>query len=84
MLSNVTHSRFNPECNTERGCIDQLYIELGLWTLENVLINASVVIWENPYFKLKKCPKTSHKLQLGVTFVWNSAYKKVHTASNSF
>ena len=29
MLSNVTDSRFYPECNTERGFIDQLYIELG-------------------------------------------------------
>ena len=29
MLSNVTHSNFNFECNTERGSIDQLYIELG-------------------------------------------------------
>ena len=23
------HSRFNPECNTERGFIDSLYIALG-------------------------------------------------------
>ena len=30
MLSNVTHSNFNFECNQERGSIDQLYIELGL------------------------------------------------------
>ena len=29
MLSNVTHSSFLFECNTKRGCIDQLYIELG-------------------------------------------------------
>ena len=29
MLSNVTHSNFYFECNTERGFIDQLYIELG-------------------------------------------------------
>jgi hypothetical protein len=29
MLSNVPHSSFLFECNTERGCIDQLYIELG-------------------------------------------------------
>ena len=29
MLSNVTHSNFYFECNTERGSIDQLYIELG-------------------------------------------------------
>ena len=29
MLSNVTHSHFNFECNKERGPIDQLYIELG-------------------------------------------------------
>ena len=29
MLSNVPHSNFYFECNTERGCIDQLYIELG-------------------------------------------------------
>ena len=29
MLSNVTHSRFNPECNTERGFIESLYIALG-------------------------------------------------------
>ena len=29
MLSNVTHSNFNFECNKERGSIDQLYIELG-------------------------------------------------------
>ena len=29
MLSNVPDSRFYPECNTERGFIDQLYIELG-------------------------------------------------------
>ena len=32
MLSNVTHSNFNFECNKERGSIDQLYIELGLGT----------------------------------------------------
>ena len=30
MLSNVTHSNFYFECNTERGSLDQLYIELGL------------------------------------------------------
>ena len=30
MLSKVTHSNFYFECNTERGSIDQLYIELGL------------------------------------------------------
>ena len=30
MLSNVPDSRFYPECNTERGFIDQLYIELGV------------------------------------------------------
>ena len=29
MLSNVTHSNFYFECNTESGFIDQLYIELG-------------------------------------------------------
>ena len=29
MLSNVPYSSFLFECNTERGCIDQLYIELG-------------------------------------------------------
>ena len=36
MLSNVTHSNFNFECNKERGCIDQLYIELGMHTLRSV------------------------------------------------
>ena len=30
MLFNVTHSNFYFECNTERGSIDQLYIELGI------------------------------------------------------
>ena len=30
MLSNVTHSDFYSECNTERGFIEQLYIELGI------------------------------------------------------
>ena len=25
------HSRFNPECYTERGCIDSLYIALGMY-----------------------------------------------------
>ena len=30
MLSNVTHSNLYFECNTERGSIDQLYIELGV------------------------------------------------------
>ena len=30
MLSNVTHSNSYFECNKKRGCIDQLYIELGL------------------------------------------------------
>ena len=30
MLSNVTHSNFYFEYNTERGSIDQLYIELGI------------------------------------------------------
>ena len=29
MLSNLTHSNLYFECNTERGSIDQLYIELG-------------------------------------------------------
>ena len=29
MLSNVTHSNSYFECNKKRGCIDQLYIELG-------------------------------------------------------
>ena len=36
MLSNVTHSKFNFECNTERGSIDQLYIELGLKLIATV------------------------------------------------
>ena len=36
MLSNVTHSNFNFECNTERGSIDQLYIELGLKLIATV------------------------------------------------
>ena len=31
MLSNVTHSHFYCECNKERGPIDQLYIELGVY-----------------------------------------------------
>ena len=30
MLSNVTHSNSYFECNKKRGCIDQLYIELGV------------------------------------------------------
>mgnify|MGYP006056599415 CR=1 FL=1 len=29
MLSNVTHSNFYFECNTERGSIDQLYTGCG-------------------------------------------------------
>ena len=33
MLSNVTHSNFYFECNTERGSIDQLYIELGYFQI---------------------------------------------------
>ena len=37
MLSNVPHSNFYFECNTERGCIDQLYIELGTSRLEQAL-----------------------------------------------
>ncbi len=41
MLSNVTHSHFNSECNTERGCIDQLYIELGLQSWKS---------WKYAYF----------------------------------
>jgi hypothetical protein len=36
MLSNVPYSSFLFECNTERGCIDQLYIELGRRPYENV------------------------------------------------
>ena len=35
MLSNVTQSKFYFECNTERGSIDQLYIELGLKLIAN-------------------------------------------------
>ena len=31
MLFNVTHSNSNFECNKERGFIDQLYIELGIY-----------------------------------------------------
>ena len=31
MFSNDTHSHLYCECNKERGSIDQLYIELGLW-----------------------------------------------------
>ena len=34
MLSNVPHSNFYFESNTERGCIDQLYIELGQYSNE--------------------------------------------------
>jgi hypothetical protein len=33
MLSRVPYSSFLFECNTERGCIDQLYIELGFKSL---------------------------------------------------
>ena len=36
MLSNVTHSNLYFECNTERGPIDQLYIELG-YLLKKIL-----------------------------------------------
>ena len=36
MLSNVTHSNFYFECNTERGFIDQLYIELGTKLIRDV------------------------------------------------
>ena len=32
MLSNVTHSNFCFKCNKERGPIDQLYIELGVYS----------------------------------------------------
>ena len=38
MLSNVPYSIFLFECNTERGCIDQLYIELGLNVLCSILV----------------------------------------------
>ena len=32
------HSRFNPECNTERGCIDSLCIALGVWPTQVINI----------------------------------------------
>ena len=42
------HSRFNPECNTERGCIDSLYIALGLQrylkTIEIILLIRDMVV----------------------------------------
>ena len=30
------HSRFNPECNIERGFIDSLYIALGLYPVKTI------------------------------------------------
>ena len=39
MLSNATHSNFHFECNTERGSIDQLYIELGSKQITNDYFN---------------------------------------------
>ena len=41
MLSNVTHSNFNFECNKERGSIDQLYIELGILRFYETFLNVS-------------------------------------------
>ena len=41
MLSNVTHSHFQFECNTERGFIEQLYIELGKYLDAHLTINMS-------------------------------------------
>ena len=49
MLSNVTHSHFNPECNTERGCIDQLYIELGMQSTFIVfIVGQAGWLWGHP------------------------------------
>jgi hypothetical protein len=47
MLSNVTHSNSYFECNKKRGCIDQLYIELGMHQKypENMKKNVGAV-WE--------------------------------------
>ena len=49
MLFNVTHSNFYFECNTERGSIDQLYIELGFWDLEKTVLDefcvSGTVLW---------------------------------------
>ena len=52
MLSNVPDSHFYPECNTERGFIDQLYIELGLkqsntnfWLMNFCRVRASQIIF---------------------------------------
>ena len=42
MLSNVTHSNFYFECNTERGSIDQLYIELGKLYFREFLLNIGI------------------------------------------
>ena len=35
-MSGSYHSRFNPECNTERDCIDSLSVALGFSLLYNV------------------------------------------------
>jgi hypothetical protein len=43
MLSNVPYSSFLFECNTEKGCIDQLYIELG----KNVFDLIFLVAWNH-------------------------------------
>ena len=32
------HSNFNPECNTKRGCNNQLYIKLGLEVLRSLIL----------------------------------------------
>ena len=63
MLSNVTDSRFYPECNTERGFIDQLYIELGygIW-----MFSRSITITYQDWKKWDS-PITNPIIKIGVT-----------------
>ena len=55
MLSNVTHSNSYFECNKKRGCIDQLYIELGM---------DSSVSYSQSFLK---CRSTKLVLQSGIS-----------------
>ena len=57
MLSNVTHSNFYFECNTERGSIDQLYIELGLYYVFHNKIKDTFVTTDRPVVSLRYLSK---------------------------
>ena len=51
MLSNVTHSNSYFECNKKRGCIDQLYIELGYQGILKATVSG---VFEDLKFKISE------------------------------